>query len=193
MAVLPATMVRNQQRERRVSPALYKLLLTAHIMVSVGWLGIVVAKLVLGLVAITSSSTDIAAALYVSMGVVNRAFPPVAIATIVSGVLLALGTKWGLLQHYWVVTKLLLTVGVIVTAVQLSDRFVQQSIAPLSGQALAESPIVSLAEMPSTPLIALSGAHVFMLGLATVLSVYKPWGKTWFARRNTVQRSRGRQ
>src|SRR5215211_8119165 len=139
MAVLPATMVRNQQRERRVSPALYKLLLTAHIMVSVGWLGIVVAKLVLGLVAITSGSPDMAAALYVSMGVVNRAFPPVAIVTIVSGVLLSLGTKWGLLQHYWVVTKLLLTVGVIVTAVQLSDRFVQQSIAPLSGQALAES------------------------------------------------------
>ena len=193
MAVLPATKARNQQRERRVSPALYKLLLTAHIMVSVGWLGIVVAKLVLGLVAITSGSPDTAAALYVSMGVVNRAFPPVAIATIVSGVLLSLGTKWGLLQHYWVVTKLLLTVGVIVTAVQLSDSHVQQSIAPLSGQALAESPIVGLAAMPSTPLIALSVAHVLMLGLATVLSVYKPWGKTWLARRNTANRSRGRQ
>jgi hypothetical protein len=30
-------------------------------------------------------------------------------------------------------------------------------------------------------------AHLLMLGAATVMSVYKPWGKTWFGRRTAVR------
>ena len=97
---------RNKRGERRVSPPVYKLLLAAHIIVSVGWLGIVFAKLVLGLAAVRSGAPEVSDALYLSMEVVNLAFPPAAIGTIVTGVLLSLGTKWGLLQHYWVATKL---------------------------------------------------------------------------------------
>jgi uncharacterized membrane protein len=179
---------RNQRGERRVSPPLYKFLLAAHIIVSVGWLGIVFAKLVLGLAAVTSDAPDVADALYVSMDVVNVAFPPVAIGTIVTGVLLSLGTKWGLLQHYWVVTKLVLTVGVIATAVQLGDRFVRQSIAAPSGQALEGGTILDIASAPTTLLISLSVAHVLMLGAATVISVYKPWGRIRPARHDTVRR-----
>jgi hypothetical protein len=37
-----------------------------------------------------------------------------------------MGTRWGLLKHYWVVTKLVLTLGVITTAVQLDGRFAAQ-------------------------------------------------------------------
>lgn len=102
---------RNRRGERRVSPPLYKLLLSAHIIVSIGWLGIVFAELVLGVVALTSDTTEVSDALYLSMEVVNVAFLPAAIATIVTGVLLSMGTKWGLLRHYWAVTKLALTVG----------------------------------------------------------------------------------
>ena len=110
---------RNKQGERRVSPSQYDFLLAAHIIVSVGWLGVVFARLVLGLAALRTNAPDDFAALYVSIGVLNVAFPPLAIGTIVSGVLLSLGTRWGLFQHYWVVTKLVLAVGVIVTALQL--------------------------------------------------------------------------
>jgi hypothetical protein len=41
---------------RRASPRVYRLLLATHIIVSVGWLGIVFAKLVLGLRAMTSNA-----------------------------------------------------------------------------------------------------------------------------------------
>ena len=64
---MATTISRSTQRERRVSPALYKLLLTTHIMVAAGWLGVVFAKLVLGLAALTSNAPDVSAALYVSM------------------------------------------------------------------------------------------------------------------------------
>jgi hypothetical protein len=88
-----------------------------------------------------------------------------------------LGTKWGLLHHYWVVTKLVLTVGVIATAVQLGDRLLRQAVA---------APSAPLAGDATTLLLALSLAHLLMLGVATVLSVYKPWGKTWFGRRRAA-------
>jgi hypothetical protein len=176
---------RSRRAERRVSPSLYKLLLTAHIMVSVGWLGVVFAKLVLGLGAVTTSYPDVAAALYGSMNAMNVAFPPLAIGTIVSGVVLSLGTKWGLLQHYWVATKLVLTVGVIATAVQLGDRLVQRAIAASSGPAV-EAAMSQGVAAAATMLTALAVAHLLMLGAATVLSVYKPWGKTWLSRRGTA-------
>ena len=183
-----AVYARNQQGERRVSPSLYRLLLTAHIIASVGWLGVVFAKVVLGLAAMTTRAPGVSDALYVSMNVLNGAFPPLAISTIVSGVLLSLGTKWGLLQHYWVATKLVLTVGVIATAVQLADRLARQSIAASSAPAVDVVTILGSASAP-TLLLTLSVAHLLMLGAATVISVYKPWGKTWFARRNTARQS----
>src|SRR5262245_32335260 len=172
------SIARSQPAERRVSPSRYKLLLTAHIMVSVGWLGVVFAKLVLGLGAVTTSVPDVAAALFAGMNAVNVAFPPLAIGTVVSGVLLSLGTKWGLLQHYWVATKLVLTVGVIATAVQLTDRLVQRAIAAPSGP-VAEAATSQGIAAAATMLTALAVAHLLMLGAATVVSVYKPWGKTW--------------
>jgi uncharacterized membrane protein len=165
----------------------YKLLLAAHIIVSVGWLGIVFAKLVLGLAAMTSGAPAVSDALYVSMEVVNVAFPPAAIGTLVTGVLLSLGTKWGLLRHYWVATKLALTVGGIVTGIALVNRLIRQSISAPSGQAVDSGTMLGIASAPTTLLISLSVAHVLMLGIATVVSVYKPWGKTRLGWRKAAQ------
>jgi hypothetical protein len=178
---------RSMQGERRVSPSQYKLLLTAHVMVSVGWLGVVFAKLVLGLAAVTSSTPDAAAAVFLSTIALNVAFPPLAIATVVTGVLLSLSTKWGLLHYYWVATKLVLTVGVIATAVQIGGRLVQHSIGAAPVSLVDESTLLGIAWAP-TLLIALSVVHLFMLGVATVLSVYKPWGMTRFGRRQVARR-----
>jgi hypothetical protein len=109
----------------------------------------------------------------------NIAFPILAISTFVSGVLLSLGTKWGLLQHYWIVIKIVLTVGVIVTAIQLDERFIRLSISALSRQSMDSG----IALSPTILLISLTVAHLLMLGAATVISVYKPWGKTRFGLR----------
>ncbi|HEY7060597.1 MAG TPA: hypothetical protein VII06_03900 [Chloroflexota bacterium] len=179
---MATAIARPRPAERRLSPAQYKLALTAHVMVSVGWLGAVFAKVVLGLAALTHAAPAVAAALFVAMGAVNVAYPPLAIGTIVSGVVLSLGTKWGLLHHYWVATKLVLTVGVIATAVQLTDRLTRQAVpAGLADAATSLS-------MPAAPtlLLALAVVHLLMLGAATVLSIYKPWGKTWWARRQAA-------
>ena len=174
----------HKQGERRVSPSMYRLLLTAHIIVAVGWLGTTFAKLVLGVAGVTASAPEVSSAMYRAQEVINLAFPPVAIATIVTGGLLSLGTKWGLLQHYWVASKLALTVGVIATAVQLAPRLVQPSASAMSS-APADGAILGFPLGP-TLLVSFSVTHLLMLGGATIISVYKPWGKTWFGQRKAA-------
>jgi hypothetical protein len=161
-------LIRTLHGERRLTPPLHKLLLTAHIVASVGWLGITTAKLVLLLTAGRAMDSSLTAAMLMSTAAVDRAFPPVAVLTLVTGVALGLVTKWGIVQYSWVLMKLVLTVVVPVTAVRIGDRFLLE--------ALAGGPVM--------PLFWLAVAHGLMLLAATVLSVYKPWGKSWFGVRS---------
>jgi hypothetical protein len=173
---------RNNRGERRVSPSMYKFLLASHIVVSVGWLGTAYAKFILELAAITTSAPDISKTIYSTMKYLSIAFPILAIPTIITGILLSLCTKWGLIKYYWVVAKLVLAVGVIVTAISLDGRLIDQSISALSSQSMDKG-IVSA---PTILLISLTVAHLIMLVAATFITVYKPWGKTWFGRRKKV-------
>lgn len=174
--------LRNKRGKRRASRPLRRFLLAVHVVVSGGWLGVVAAKLVLCVTAASADEPVVSGAFYESAKVVDVVFPPAAIATFVTGVLLTLGTKWDLLGHYWVATKLALTVGVIVTAVGLGDRFVRRSVSAPPGRTADEGTILGAALAPETLLISLSAAHLIMLGVATVVSVYKPWGKTRLGR-----------
>ena len=183
---------RNSRGERRASPGVYKFLLTAHIIVSVGWLGVVIAKVVLGIVGLLADSAADTALLYDAMETLSFAFPPLAIGTLVTGVLLSLGTKWGLIDHYWVATKIVLTVGIVGTAVQIGSRLTQRRLAALSGQTTVNGSLLDLLSAPVGLVLALTMAHLLMLVIATILSTYKPWGKTWFGRRATLRQSAGR-
>ena len=109
----------------------------------------------------------------------NASFAPASTGAIVSGVLLSLGTRWGLLQHYWVVAKLVLTVGVFGTAVQVVPRIV--------GLAVEEPTLLGLPWAPAV-LLVFAAVHLLMLGTATALAVYKPWGKTRLGRRADARR-----
>jgi hypothetical protein len=153
------------------------------VIVAVAWLGAVFAKVVLGVIAVTSSAPAYSRSLYIAMDAINITYPMLAVLTAITGVLLSLGTKWGLLQHYWVVTKIVLTVAVIVTAIAIGGRLGREAVAAASGQDTGGVTIVDIVTEPAGLLLALSAAHLAMLVIATVLSVYKPWGKTWFSRR----------
>lgn len=174
---------------RRVSPRVYKLLVVSHVVVAVGWLGIVAAKLVLGVAAVTAAAPAAATAGYLATETLDVAFPPVAILTVVTGVALSLGTRWGLVRHTWVVVKQVLTAGVIVTAVRFADGLVASALAaerapggpPVPAEPVAGALVRAVSD-PATPLLALTAAHALMLVAATALSVYKPWGRIRRAR-----------
>jgi hypothetical protein len=177
----------SRSGERRFAPTTYKVLLTSHIVVSVAWLGVALSKFMLALVASTTSGPDAARALYTAMEVLNGIFPPLVIATLVSGVVLTLGTRWGLLDYYWVITKLGLSVAVFTSGAQLSSRLAQQSIAALAGAPPVPDGFLAMLSAPSGLLLALFAVHTLMLGVATVVSVFKPWGLTWFGRRRALR------
>jgi hypothetical protein len=100
------------------------------------------------------------------------AIVPLACAALVTGLIMSLGTKWGLFRHYWVVISFVLTI--IATVVLLSET---QTIASLADA--AADPATSderLRALPSTLPHSVGGMVVLLLIL--VLNVYKPPGLT---------------
>lgn len=172
------------KRRRRLSPRARKLALAAHVVVSVGWMGVVAAMLVLEVAAATAQEAGTSEAAYALLGYVSDTLvapPPasVSIAALLTGIVLSLGTRWGLLEHYWVAAKLLLTLAVIFSGIFLVEGWIRQASAAPEGPA----PML---------LICASLFHLLMLGAATVISVYKPWGTLKRGRRGAAQRRRPR-
>jgi predicted Abi (CAAX) family protease len=93
-----------------LSPTARRVLLIVHISVSVGWMGAAAAYVALNLPALSGADEQTMRAAYLMMPIVaDYALVPLAIATVVTGIALALGTRWGLLQHYWVAVSLAVT------------------------------------------------------------------------------------
>ncbi len=86
---------------------LRKLALAAHLTCSVGWIGAVVAYLALDLTVATSGDADAIRGGWLAMAVIIRwAIVPLALASLLTGLVMALGTKWGLFRHWWVLISL---------------------------------------------------------------------------------------
>jgi hypothetical protein len=159
---------------RSLSPRARKALVAAHVVVSVGLLGLSTAMLVLAAAGFMTSDVETAQAAYRSMAILTRGpVPLVAVAAVATGVILALGTKWGLFKHLWIVTKLALTVAVILSGIFVIGPSVQQA----TSLTLA-APSLAPPERGSARLVLLlaASANVLMLVAATVISFYKPWG-----------------
>jgi hypothetical protein len=93
-----------------MSPALRKLALTVHLTTSLGWVGAVIAYFGLGIAAVESSDTETIRAAWTGMEVTGWwVIVPLAIVALVTGLLMSLGTRWGLFRHYWTVISLALT------------------------------------------------------------------------------------
>ncbi len=94
-----------------LTPQLRKFVLAVHITCSVGWIGAVVAYLVLGVSAITSLDALTVRAAWIAMELTGWfAIVPLALAALLTGLTISLGTAWGLFRHYWVLISLGLTV-----------------------------------------------------------------------------------
>jgi hypothetical protein len=101
-------------------PGLRKLALAVHLTCSVGWLGAVVTYLALDLTVSTSQDPQLVRAVWIAMGVVTSStIVPLALASLLTGLVMSLGTKWGLFRHWWVLISLVLTV--VATLVLLSE------------------------------------------------------------------------
>ena len=172
-----------------LTPSLRKLALTVHVTSSVGWLGAVGAFLALGIAGLTSDDAqkircaDLAMALTAWLVIV-----PLCFASLLTGLVSSLATPWGLLRHYWVLVKLLLTIPA--TLVLLVHMQPISFLADATLKAKLTLPGVDLHGL-RIQLVAATAAALLVLLVLTTLSIYKPRGMTPYGwRRQREQRMR---
>jgi hypothetical protein len=166
-------------------PRLRDLALTAHVTASVGWLGAVVAYLALVGAALTREDDRTVRAVWTALEVTGwYAIVPLALASLLTGLVMSLGTQWGLFRHYWVLFKLLLTV--LATLVLLGHMPAVSAMVGVVAE--TASPGVDLRGFDGELLHA--GGGLVVLVVTTVLSVFKPRGMTRYGRRKQLERPR---
>ncbi|GAB3243157.1 hypothetical protein GCM10027346_39800 [Hymenobacter seoulensis] len=156
-----------------MAPALRKFMLTAHITFSVGWLGAVAVFLALAITGLTSSDALLVRTAYLAMGLSGWfVIVPSSLGSLATGVVQALGTPWGLFKHYWVLVKLVLTVGA--TLLLLLHM---QPVTYLAEVAAKTNLSANDLRRLRLQLLADAAAALVVLLAATAISVYKPWGR----------------
>lgn len=145
-----------------------------HVSTSVGWIGAVTCFVALAIAGATSRRSETVQAAYLAMELICwSVIVPLSVASPVFGVMQALGTPWGLLRHYWIVVKLLVTV--FCTAVLLLHMLPTTELA----NAAAQGKLAAGAEQDlRVQLIADSIVAFVALLFTMVLSIYKPVGLT---------------
>ena len=166
-----------------VRPRLRKFALTAHLTFSIGWVGAVVAYLALGLSAVTSRDDQTIRAAWIAMELTGWfVIVPLAVAALLTGLVMSLITPWGLFRHYWVLIALVLTV--FATAILLLHMPTVSSLADVARQADGAT-LQRLGGDLFHP-----GLGLVVLLLITVLNVYKPRGLTRYGWRKQQEQRR---
>lgn len=170
-----------------LTPSVRRFVLAVHVGVSVGWIGAVMAYLPLDVAAATSQDPQTLRAAYLAMDLIAwRAVVPLAFASFLTGLVIALGTKWGLFRHYWVLISLLLTIVAVVVLVaetRVIGHFADVAADPRTSDD-------ALRALGNTLPHSVGGAVVLVVVMA--LNIYKPRGLTpygWRKQRAAAQES----
>jgi len=170
----------------KMPPRLRKLVLTLHIVIAVGWIGLEVGLLALGLTGLTTGDPNTLRAAYVAMGLFGSIFlAPLSFGTLATGLVLGLGTPWGLVQHWWVLIKLVITVALTAGGMLSINGMLQAAAANAMSVPIDTLTAAAIGGVRFQVVGATTVGSILLI-VATALSVYKPWGKTWFARRSAV-------
>lgn len=169
-------------------PGLRKLMLAIHLTVSVGWLGAVIAYLALDATVASSHDPQVVRGAWLAMDlVVSSAIVPLALASLLTGLVMSLGTKWGLFRHWWVLISFVLTS--VATLVLLSEAGVVRRAAEIAADPATSAE--GLLALPPTLVHSVGGLVVLLL--VQVLNVYKPQGLTPYGWRKQQEARRRRQ
>lgn len=167
-----------------MTPALRRFAFTTHITSSVGWVGAVFAFLALAIIGFTTHDEVKVRGVYLLMAPAAWfVLVPLAHASLLSGIVLSMGTSWGLFRHYWVVLKLGITVFATVILLIYMGTFRQMA-------GVAADPVMDLAAVRNASPIVHAVLALALLLAATVLGVYKPFGMTAYGIRRLDERRR---
>ncbi|MEU5112898.1 hypothetical protein AB0G64_15490 [Streptomyces longwoodensis] len=170
-----------------MNPRLRKIALTAHVTSSVGWLGAVAVFLALAVAGLASESAQTVRGAYLAMELTGwLVLVPLSLASLLTGLVQALGTSWGLFRHYWVLFKLL--INIVATVLLLVHMQVIAQVA----DAAAEVDLSSGDHFGMrVQLLADASAALLVLLVAVALSVFKPRGLTRYGWRKQQESRAG--
>lgn len=166
----------------KVSPRTKKALVTTHVLFSASWLGVGVVMVTLTVLGLRSDDAATVRVSYQLLELFDMTILPwSSIGAILSGIAASLTGKWGLVRHYWIVAKLLISIAIIASAFGFLHRWVV-SATERSAVLEAAGDAASVGNL-GVWLVTGFGTAVSFVAVAMVLSIYKPWPKTRFAAR----------
>jgi uncharacterized membrane protein len=161
------------RRPGRLGARARKVMLVTHIIAGGVWLGLDAAFAVLFVTALSTDDPGKAAACYQVLEIVV-VWPMLTagLVSLVSGVTLGLGSRYGLVRYWWVAVKLVINL-LFVTLILIGLGPEVHRVADLGRQ---------LAQDPSTDVPVGNLAYPLVVGpalllTAMLLSVFKPWGR----------------
>jgi uncharacterized membrane protein len=169
----PATRPATRQRSWRLGNRLRKTVLLLHIVAGGTWFGLDVAMAVLVFTAIGTDSAAVRAYTLQSLKLIT-VWPmfSAAMLSLITGILLGLGSKYGLLRYWWVAIKLglnLILTALVVTALRSEVANAASLGAQLAGGADVDWNFTNMIYPPIVSPTALT--------IAFLLAVFKPWGR----------------
>jgi hypothetical protein len=168
-------------------PPMRKLALTTHITSSVGWLGAAAGFLALAVHGLTIQDAQLVRGLYLAMVLTGwYVIVPLCLASLLTGLVMSLATKWGLFQYYWVAVKFLLTI--VSTLILFGFMQTLSDIGILAADMTI--PVEELRRLSQWPVLHCGGGLLVLL-VNTTLSVYKPWGRTGYGLRKQHEQNEG--
>ncbi|MGH2826004.1 MAG: DUF2269 domain-containing protein [Actinomycetota bacterium] len=154
-----------------MGPGIRKFALAAHLTFSVGWIGTLVAYLALGVAAVTSEEVMNVRAAWTAMEIIGwYVTVPLALLSLLTGLVMALGTKWGLFGYYWVVISFVLTVFATVVLLLHMPTVTKTAEVAQQAEGSALDALGGDLEHPAIGLV--------VLLVVQVLNIYKPPGMT---------------
>lgn len=159
----------------RLSRGARRFTLFLHVLVTLSWIGV---DLVIGVLSFTGLSTDDPRTMAVAYTAISMFGAPLlltlGLATLATGVVLGLGTRYGLLRYWWVAIKLVISIVLTVLVLlalrpTLHDGAVAAKVVDAT---LPERLSQVRFNMVFPPLVSTT-ALVFAAWLGT----YKPWGR----------------
>lgn len=155
-----------------MTPRQRKLLLAVHVASSVGWFGALAAFIALALTGRTSSDVELVRACYLALKItVLFVIVPFCYISLITGVMQATLTQWGLSRYYWVLFKLILTlVATFLLTVHVTPVV-------LLSNAAVKGTLGSYSWM-RVQLLAYACGGLIVVTTCMILAVFKPRGLT---------------
>lgn len=156
-----------------------------HLTVSVGWIGTVIAYLVFSASSMLAEDAQIVRASWIAMDLLGwYATVPLAVTSFLTGLVMALGTKWGLLRHYWVVFSFVLTTFAVVVLLLHMPDVSRLAAAARNADASLEGMSAHLSDRLREGDWLHPGLGLVVLLAVQVLNLYKPAGLTRYGWRS---------